>query len=229
MRLMGAERFVNVSYQGIDVGQSLKLIEFGPHTAYLELVTPMPVGTALRLETDAGLAFDAQVVRVQEQVAGAEHQPGMRIRVGDVDEAVAAWWQPLVDTTDPVLPEPAEVSEAAVAPAPAAEAEAVPDAVPEAVDADVTVPTPKEPRRTAVMDANEIRAAIEAGGHEVEAEASSKNNGKSKRAAAKDAAKDAAAKDAAAKDAAAKDADKSGDTDDGKPKRRRRRRKSRRS
>ncbi len=218
MRPMGVEQFVNVSYQGIDVGQSLKLVEFGPHTAYLELVTPMPVGTALRIETDAGLAFDAQVVRVQEQVAGAEHSPGMRIRVGEVDETVAAWWAPLVDSADPELPEPAEATTAA---APAGGVPKPPEP-PEQIDDAVTAPNGAEPRRTAVMDAVEIRAAIEAGGHQVDAaEEASGKNGKSKEAAAKE----AAVKEAAAKDSGDGDSD---DGSNGKRKRRRRRRKSRR-
>jgi hypothetical protein len=98
-----AEQFVDVTYRGLEVGHRLKLTDFGPHTAYLELATPMPVGSAIELVDDDGGALTARVVRVHEQVAGADLPPGMRIHVAEVP----GWWQPLVGRDDPSIPEPA--------------------------------------------------------------------------------------------------------------------------
>lgn len=162
---MGSEQFVNVSYRGIEVGSSLKMFEFGPTTAYLELTTPMPVGTRLDLETSAGLRLRATVLRVQEQVAGAEKPPGMRVRADTLDGDLEAWWNAAVTGTDPVIPEPRRTITAPdPAPSPVVsedpgEAPTESKEVAAAADADE-----RRPRSTQIMDVSEIQAAIAAGG-----------------------------------------------------------------
>jgi len=180
---MASEQFVNVSYRGIDVGQSLRLAEFGPSTAYLQVTTPMPVGTQLDLETDGGLSIAARVLRVQEQVAGAEHSPGMRIVVSDLSGEAKTWWQGLVEGDDPTIPEPhiiveplSEVADAvSAAPSAAVEAElAAPAAPSAAVEASgLSAPAPKDGKsRTLVMDVSELQAALAAGGATVDGDSS---------------------------------------------------------
>ncbi|HUH05333.1 MAG TPA: hypothetical protein VML75_25220 [Kofleriaceae bacterium] len=164
---MGSEQFVNVSYRGIDVGAALKMIEFGPTTAYLELTTPMPVGTTLEVETDGGLSLRATVLRIQEQVAGAEMPPGMRVRAIDLGADASAWWKSSVTTTDPVIPEPCLQLAAEPAPAPPAVATPAPEPQPEPAPApqpEAPTADDRQPRSTQIMDVSEIQAAIAAGG-----------------------------------------------------------------
>lgn len=161
---MSSEQFVNVSYRGIEVGTSLKMIEFGPTTAYVELTTPMPVGTTLDLVTDAAgapsVAFKATVLRVQEQVAGAEMAPGMRVRAAKLEGDAAAWWKAAVSEADPVIPEACrervDLTATLTATVPAPEAAAPEPPVVEDEE--------RQPKRTQVMDVSEIQAAIAAGG-----------------------------------------------------------------
>jgi hypothetical protein len=168
MPAMGSEQFVNVSYRGIDVGAALKMIEFGPTTAYLELTTPMPVGTTLDVETEGGVSLRATVVRIQEQVAGAEMPPGMRVRAIELGADASAWWKSAMSGADPVIPEPrlqlstetapVQQEEAAPVPAPVPEPEPAPEPEAEAIADD------HQPRSTMIMDVSEIQAAIAAGG-----------------------------------------------------------------
>lgn len=103
---MAQEAFVDVAYRGLEVGRRLRLREVGPRTAYVEVGTPMPVGAGLVLRTDEGVSIAAVVIRVHEQVAGADMPPGMRIRTEALDGAAAGWWQALVTRGDPDIPEP---------------------------------------------------------------------------------------------------------------------------
>jgi hypothetical protein len=64
----------------------------------------MPVGSRLELVADGGIAVEVEVVRVHEQVAGAERSPGMRIKVPVLERAAAALWQGLISVDDPVAP-----------------------------------------------------------------------------------------------------------------------------
>jgi hypothetical protein len=102
---MAGEVFVDVTYRGLELGRRLKLREVGPSTAYLEHGTPMPVGAQVLLSTDEGLAIPVEVVRVHEQVAGAEMPPGMRVQAQGLEGPAAAWWQGLVSREDPQIPE----------------------------------------------------------------------------------------------------------------------------
>jgi hypothetical protein len=192
---MAGEELVDVSYRGIEVGSRLKLTEVGTQTAYVEISKPMPVGATLEITTDGGPALTGLVLRVREQVAGAEKAAGMRISVGQLEGDAKAWWDERVSVRDPVIPappgmpaqeEPAPVetpAPAAAAPAeeaaapvpaePAAEEEApapeAPEAAPEAPMAEAaTTPGKTGSRRTMIMSTDEIRAAIEAGGQEAQ-------------------------------------------------------------
>lgn len=105
MTSMAGEVFVDVTYRGLELGRRLKLREVGPSTAYLEHGTPMPVGSQVLLSTDDGLSIPVLVVRVHEQVAGAEMPPGMRVQATGLDGAAAGWWADLVSREDPQIPE----------------------------------------------------------------------------------------------------------------------------
>ena len=102
---MAGEVFVDVTYRGLELGRRLKLREVGPSTAYLEHGTPMPVGAEVVLATDEGLSIPVTVVRVHEQVAGAEMPPGMRVQASGLDGAAAGWWRELISREDPQIPE----------------------------------------------------------------------------------------------------------------------------
>lgn len=102
---MAGEVFVDVTYRGLELGRRLKLREVGPSTAYLEHGTPMPVGAEVVLATDEGLSIPVTVVRVHEQVAGAEMPPGMRVQVSGLDGTAAGWWRGMVSCDDPQIPE----------------------------------------------------------------------------------------------------------------------------
>src|SRR2546423_3505419 len=91
MRAM-IETFVDLTYRGLPLGRRVKLAQVRPTTAYLELASPMPVGTAIGILTDDTVALDAQVIEVHE-VASAEHAPGMIVRPKLVGEAAKAWWE----------------------------------------------------------------------------------------------------------------------------------------
>jgi hypothetical protein len=106
MVAMAADQFVNVTYRGLDIGKRLRISQFGPTSAYLEHSTPMPVGTELAIHTDEGVRVPVRVLRVQEQVAGAENPPGMRVAATRLDDHARSWWQDLITTSDPPIPEP---------------------------------------------------------------------------------------------------------------------------
>jgi hypothetical protein len=105
MAEMAGEVFVDVTYRGLELGRRLKLREVGPSTAYLEHGTPMPVGAQVLLSVGDGLSIPVTVVRVHEQVAGAEMPPGMRVQASGLEGAAAAWWRDLVSRDDPQIPE----------------------------------------------------------------------------------------------------------------------------
>lgn len=102
---MAGEVFVDVTYRGLELGRRLKLREVGPSTAYLEHGTPMPVGAQVLLATDDGLSIPVTVVRVHEQVAGAEMPPGMRVQASGLEGPAASWWRDLISRDDPQIPE----------------------------------------------------------------------------------------------------------------------------
>jgi hypothetical protein len=94
-----SESFVDVTYRGLSLGKRVRLTELRPTTGYLEVPQPMPVGTALAIDTDEKVQLDAVVIAIREQTAGADRSPGMVIRP-KLEGAAAEWWTPRV-----VLPE----------------------------------------------------------------------------------------------------------------------------
>lgn len=155
---MAQDAFVDVAYRGLDVGRRLKLRDVGPRTGYVEVGTPMPVGAPLTIQSDRGHSITAVVIRVHEQVAGADMPPGMRVRIEAIDGEAAGWWETLICRDDPEIPE-AERVIAAPEPPP------IP-AAPSAEDSRSDVP---QARDTAVMNVDEVAAAVadaerEAGG-----------------------------------------------------------------
>lgn len=98
------ESFVDLSYRGLPLGRRIKLTRVRPRSGYLELPQPMPVGTQISLATDEGVAIDAVVIDVHEQVGGSPHTPGMAIAPALVDDA-ARWWEARV-----ALPDDAEAA-----------------------------------------------------------------------------------------------------------------------
>jgi hypothetical protein len=100
---MPGEIFVDLSYRGLEIGRRHKMCEVGPTTAYVEHPTPMPVGSRLAIVAD-GVELEVEVVRVHEQVAGAERSPGMRVKAPSLSAAAATLWQSLISVDDPVVP-----------------------------------------------------------------------------------------------------------------------------
>jgi hypothetical protein len=182
MAEMAGEVFVDVTYRGLELGRRLKLREVGPSTAYLEHGTPMPVGAQVLLSTDDGLSIPVTVVRVHEQVAGAEMPPGMRVQAGGLEGAAASWWQGLVSRDDPQIPEREVAPMRRPKPLEAPPTEKIPmvedadDDRPTTMMAAVAPPeetdpgashagngngaADKSPSRTTVMSAQEIREAL---------------------------------------------------------------------
>jgi hypothetical protein len=110
-----SESFVDLTYRGLTLGRRVKLTEVRPSTGYLEMPAPMPVGTPIQVATDDGLAFEAIVVDIHEQVGGSDKPPGMRVRPAFGDDRATAWWKERVAL--PELP-PRKVVAAAVPTAP---------------------------------------------------------------------------------------------------------------
>jgi hypothetical protein len=173
-----ADCFVDVSYRGLEVGRRLRMRDFAADRAYVELPTPMPVGTPLEIATDEGPRIAAVVARVHEQVGGSDQPPGMRITpalagAGDA----AAWWQARTAElpAPPEEPEPEPERE----PAPAVEPAAAPE-VPEAA----AHPVVDDGKRTTVMSAVEIDEIVTSGeaGTPPADDATVDGNGKKKRA-----------------------------------------------
>jgi len=150
---MSGQAEVDVSYRGLSVGAGLRMRDFGPTTAYVELAQPMPVGAQLEVVAD-GVRFAARVVHVRERTEGGEIG-AMRIAVDDIAADARAWWDALVTTEDPApapapppaQPEPEPEPEVAAAPEPVADDAT--DAIPEEV-------SQPEARRTLMMSAADL-------------------------------------------------------------------------
>ena len=101
-----SESFVDLTYRGLALGRRVKLSQVRPTTGYLELPAPMPVGTQLAITTDDGLAIDAIVAEIHEQVGGSEIPPGMLVKPTLAAGSVASWWSARVALPE-LAPEPA--------------------------------------------------------------------------------------------------------------------------
>lgn len=98
------ESFVDLTYRGLSLGRRIKLTQVRPSSGYLELPSPMPVGTQVAIATDDGVRFDATVVWIHEQVAGADRTPGMVVLPELGADPAAAWWKARVALPDDESP-----------------------------------------------------------------------------------------------------------------------------
>lgn len=105
------ESFVDLSYRGLPLGRRVKLARVRPGSAYLEMPAPMPVGTAIAITTDDGVAIDAKVIAIHEQVGGSERPPGMHVEPALATPAARTWWAARA-AADTEMPEVTVVADA---------------------------------------------------------------------------------------------------------------------
>jgi hypothetical protein len=105
-----SESFVDLSYRGLSLARRVKLTQVRQGSGYLELPTPMPVGTTIAITTDDGLALEATVTEIHEQVGGLDRAPGMLV-TPRLDAAAEAWWQARA-AAPPIALAPPEVDKA---------------------------------------------------------------------------------------------------------------------
>jgi len=172
------ERFVDLSYRGLELGRRLKLYDFRADAGYVEMPLPMPVGTRVEIATDDGMRIDAVVAAVHEQVAGSDRPPGMRLKPDLLGQA-ADWWGSQVDRAAVAREEAqtrrrresqaAIAAEVAAAQAALAEKETgagegtAPLVPAKAVAGVIDTPRPEIARSTLVMSAEAVEAAMVAG------------------------------------------------------------------
>jgi hypothetical protein len=102
-----SESFVDLSYRGLALGKRIKLTQVRPTAGYLELPTPMPVGTTIGIATDDGVLLEALVAEVREQASGTDAVPGMVVRPKLDADAARAWWKQRVSLAeDKPMPAP---------------------------------------------------------------------------------------------------------------------------
>lgn len=95
-----SESFVDLSYRGLAVGKRIKLTRVRPTAGFLEMPTPMPVGTTIGIATDDGVLLEATVAEVHEQVTGVERVPGMLVKPKLDAETARAWWKDRVSISE---------------------------------------------------------------------------------------------------------------------------------
>jgi hypothetical protein len=105
-----AEVFVDLQVRGLPLASRVRLSQMDASLGYLELSTPMPVGTMVSLD-GAGPPLTAIVVEVHEQSAGVD-RPGMKIRPVLDAHVKVAWWaqtsgQPMTAASPEAASEPA--------------------------------------------------------------------------------------------------------------------------
>jgi hypothetical protein len=162
-----SETFVDLSYRGLALGKRVKLTQVRPTTGYLEMPTPMPVGTRIAISTDDGVQMDALVTEIHEQVGGSDVPPGMRVQP-TLEAAADAWWKARQSAASAPAPAPA--------PAPSAPASVAAVAAPITDGSSkVTVVSPRttpaladDGRSTQVMEAIKDERAADADGEGVD-------------------------------------------------------------
>ncbi len=100
-----SECFVDLSYRGLALGKRIKLTQVRQAAGFLELPTPMPVGTTIGIATDDGVLLEATVAEVREQITGAERTPGMLIKPKLEADAARAWWKQRVSAPEERVPQ----------------------------------------------------------------------------------------------------------------------------
>jgi hypothetical protein len=86
------ESFVDLTYRGLLLGRRIRLTQIRPSTGYLELPAPMPVGAQIAITAEDGVAFDAIVTAIHEQISGSDRAPGMTVAPALGEAPAAAWW-----------------------------------------------------------------------------------------------------------------------------------------
>ena len=93
------DSFVDLSYRGLALARRVKLTQVKPSTGYVEMPTPMPVGTHVAIATEDGVSIEAIVAEIHEQVGGATVTPGMLVKPS-LEGAGAEWWKARVSEPD---------------------------------------------------------------------------------------------------------------------------------
>src|SRR4051812_11499560 len=97
------DSFVDLSYRGLALARRVKLTQVRPSSGYVEMPTPMPVGTRVAIATEDGVSIEALVAEIHEQVGGATKVPGMLVKPA-LEGPAATWWNERVSAPD-VVPE----------------------------------------------------------------------------------------------------------------------------
>ena len=87
----------------------MKLTQVRPSTGYLEMPAPMPVGTAIAITADDGIALEAMVEAIFEQVGGSDRVPGMVIKPALDSDAAKRWWKAQVALPELEPPAPPQI------------------------------------------------------------------------------------------------------------------------
>jgi len=95
-----SESFVDLSYRGLALGKRIKLTQVRAAAGFIELPTPMPVGTTIGIATEDGVLLEAMVAEVREQVTGSDRAPGMVVKPKLDADAARTWWKQRVTVTD---------------------------------------------------------------------------------------------------------------------------------
>ncbi|MBV8755889.1 MAG: hypothetical protein JO257_01360 [Deltaproteobacteria bacterium] len=94
-----SDSFVDLSYRGLALARRVKLVQVKPSSGYVEMPTPMPVGTKVSIAADDGVAIEATVAEIHELVTGATQAPGMLVRPV-LEGAGATWWKARITAPD---------------------------------------------------------------------------------------------------------------------------------
>ena len=101
-----SDAFVDLSYRGLVLGKRIKLTQVRQATGYLEMPTPMPVGTAIGIAADDGTLFEALVAEIHEQVGGSDKAPGMVVKPKLEGDAQRTWWTQHIEKVTKEAPQP---------------------------------------------------------------------------------------------------------------------------
>lgn len=100
-----SESFVDLTYRGLALGKRIKLTQVRPAAGYLEMPTPMPVGTTIGIAAEDGIVLEATVAEIHEQVGNSDRAPGMLVKPKLDADAARAWWKQRVSIPEePVAP-----------------------------------------------------------------------------------------------------------------------------
>ncbi|MGE0549550.1 MAG: hypothetical protein AB7R00_20960 [Kofleriaceae bacterium] len=113
------ESFVDLTYRGMSLARRVKLTQVRPTTCYLEMPTPMPVGTSIRITTDDGIELEATVMSIHEQVGGSDKPPGMTVApklAADASDPAVVWFKARVALPEETAPAPSRTRSMTVRP-----------------------------------------------------------------------------------------------------------------